>query len=405
MAWWDRRSSPARIELYTRWMFGALVLSEVLLGVEALLEAAPHGPVAALSALIVLHALTMGVACARVLDWVLERRAYPRRLLAFVNAVTVGVVVVLAVMRGSGGLVPSQATLVLLAIVPCFGIMPLTMQSRSGRRMLLLIGVVSLLTGAVVMLASWSVLEGVVCAGVVLAGCIGTAFTCRFSTWMLTAVWKLDEARATQARLAVTEERLRFARDLHDVLGRNLSVIAMKSELAGRLGRRGSVDPALRQMDEVQQIARESQHEVREVVRGYRQADLPGELDGACGVLKSAGVDCAYVKEGSGPLPREVQVALGWVVREGATNVLRHAEATRCDITLSVADDGGRATLTMVNDGVRPAGADVPGSRFRSGTGLAGLRERLALQAGTLDAGPGPDGTFRLVADVPLAGR
>lgn len=108
------------------------------------------------------------------------------------------------------------------------------------------------------------------------------AFTSVFSVWLLDAVYRLDEARDTRARLAVAEERLRFGRDLHDVMGRNLAVIALKSELAVQLARRGRPD-AVEQMIEVQRIAQESQREVRAVVRGYREADLGVELAGAQG--------------------------------------------------------------------------------------------------------------------------
>lgn len=101
--------------------------------------------------------------------------------------------------------------------------------------------------------------------------------TSAFSVWLLNAVYELDEARETRARLAVAEERLRFGRDLHDVMGRNLAVVALKSELAVQLARRGRPE-ALEQMVEVQRIARETQREVREVVRGYREADLRTEL-------------------------------------------------------------------------------------------------------------------------------
>lgn len=229
------------------------------------------------------------------------------------------------------------------------------------------------------------------------------------SLWLLNTVYALDEARETRARLAVAEERLRFGRDLHDVMGRNLAVIALKSELAVQLARRGRPE-AVEQMIEVQRIAQESQREVREVVRGYREADLATELAGAQGVLTAAGIDC----EVSGPvtgLPAQVQSALGWVVREAATNVLRHGDAGRCSVSVRV--DEGRVTLSVENDGVPEVGAGagsgagpgwVPGagSGGESGSGLVGLRERLAEVGGVLRAGAVGGGLFRLSAEVPL---
>jgi ABC-type multidrug transport system ATPase subunit len=166
-----------------------------------------------------------------------------------------------------------------------------------------------------------------------------------------------------------------------------------EAELAVQLGRRGRPE-AVEQMIEVQRLAQESQREVRAVVRGYREADLAAELAGARGVLAAAGIDCTVTGSPAG-LPAPVQSALGWVVREAATNVLRHGDARQCAVSLRVAD--GRAELSVENDGVREAsGGDRPGS------GLAGLRERLSELDGTLRAGPAGRGRFRLTAEVPL---
>ena len=216
----------------------------------------------------------------------------------------------------------------------------------------------------------------------------------RCGAWTLSVLWEAERAREIEARLAVAEERLRFGRDLHDVLGRNLSVISLKSELAVQLARRGRPE-AVEQMIEVQRIAQESQREVRDVVRGYREADLGVELLGAQGVLTAAGIDCE-VRAETADLPAEVQSALGWVVREATTNVLRHGDAGRCTVGLRVRE--GHVVLTVENDGV--AGhAPAPAG---GGSGLAGLRERLAAVAGTLEAGAVDTDRFRVVAEVPL---
>lgn len=227
----------------------------------------------------------------------------------------------------------------------------------------------------------------------------------RCGAWTLSVMWEADRAREVEARLAVAEERLRFGRDLHDVMGRNLAVIALKSELAVQLARRGRPE-AVDQMVEVQRIAQESQREVREVVRGYREVDLKVELAGAQGVLEAAGIDCRVIGSGVA-LPASVQSALGWVVREAATNVLRHGDAGRCDIAVAVSE--GRATLSVENDGVPEAAPTGSGSGLAGGgsgltgrgSGLAGLRERLAAVGGTLDFASG-DGVFRLAVQVPL---
>ncbi|MFI0737798.1 sensor histidine kinase [Streptomyces sp. NPDC021100] len=218
--------------------------------------------------------------------------------------------------------------------------------------------------------------------------------TVRTTGWMLAVMWEAENARTVQARLAVAEERLRFGRDMHDVLGRNLTVIALKSELAAELAHRGS-PAALEQMAEVQRIARDAQRDMRELVRGYRQADLHTELVGARGVLGAAGIACRIEDASGDALPDAVQSVLAWVVREGTTNVLRHAEARRCAVRLRVG--GASAVLVMENDGASGDRCDSGGS------GLAGLRERVTALGGTLEAGHRGRGMFRLTVEVPLA--
>ncbi len=190
-------------------------------------------------------------------------------------------------------------------------------------------------------------------------------------------------------------------------MGRNLAVIALKSELAVQLAQRGRPE-AVEQMVEVQRLAHESQREVREVVRGYREADLAVELAGAQGVLAAAGIDCTVSGATAAGLPVAVQSALGWVVREAATNVLRHGDARRCAVRLRVLEGGW--CLSVENDGVSEgagtgSGGGASGSSGppgSSGSGLAGLRERLAEVDGTLEAGPAERGLFRLTAEIPL---
>ncbi len=219
------------------------------------------------------------------------------------------------------------------------------------------------------------------------------AVTLRASGGGVHLIEKLVAARETQARLAVAEERLRFGRDLHDVLGRNLAVVALKSELAAQLARRGR-EEAVEQMEEVQRIARESQREIRAVVRGYRTADLHTELAGARSVLEAAGIDCRIEDGPAARLPTEVQSALGWVVREGTTNVLRHASgASHCELSVR-ATPARSAVLVMENDG---AGAGPAAG----GAGLPGLRERLAELDGALSTERRPGGVFRLTASIP----
>ncbi|WP_111005856.1 sensor histidine kinase, partial [Streptomyces sp. NTH33] len=350
-AWWDRRSDPARIELYTRWTFYVFALAETVgIGGRAAFADAP-APVRAGSALLVtVHAGVVGLACSRALDWALDRRERPTGLLAAVAVLSVLPSVVAPALREVGAL-PGQEASALVVLGPLtVGLMPLALNLRPALRVSGLVVGACLLVGPPAVGTGASLWQATVLTATVLVAGFSLAFTARFSAWLLAAVWELDAARETQARLAVAEERLRFGRDLHDVLGRNLSVIALKSELAVQLSQRGS-PAAVDQMVEVQRIARASQREVRDVVRGYRRADLHTELAGTRGVLLAAGIDCRIEDRGVRTLPEPVQSALGWVVREGTTNVLRHANARQCTLSLRI---GSRAVLVMENDGVGP---------------------------------------------------
>ncbi len=236
--------------------------------------------------------------------------------------------------------------------------------------------------------------------GIICLISIGTiAITCRASAWTLRIMAELDRSRAAYARLSVAEERLRFARDLHDVLGRNLSLIAVKSELAAQLVRRGDDEEAAGHMLEVRAVAHESQREMRAVVSGYRAADLGSELAGAQAVLRSAGASCRIIGDAT-KLPQQVQAALGWVVREGITNIIRHSDATACTIELDMLDAPGApstVTLRMENDRARDA---APGA---DGTGLLGLGERLADLGGSISIRHPGAGHFRLEATLPAS--
>jgi two-component system sensor histidine kinase DesK len=204
---------------------------------------------------------------------------------------------------------------------------------------------------------------------------------------------ELHEAREELALLAVSEERLRIARDLHDLLGHSLSVIALKSELAGRLLER---DPAraAREIEEIQTVTRTALGEVREAVQGYRRQGLADALEGARSALRAAGIE-SQLDEPPEELPADVEAVLAWAVREGATNVVRHSGAKRCSIR--VRTEGSRAAVEVEDNGRSEQAAAVGGS------GLTGLAERAQGVHGTLEAGARPEGGFRLRLSVPLA--
>jgi len=201
---------------------------------------------------------------------------------------------------------------------------------------------------------------------------------------------QLSQAREQIARLAVGEERLRFARDLHDLLGHSLSVIALKSELAGRLIKT-TPGLAANEVEDIEQVARDALREVRDAVAGYRQPSLSAELAGAREALTAAGIELRAEGEHM-PLPPAVEAVLAWALREGVTNVMRHSQAKRCNIRIFKKD--GSAAVEVVDDG--RGGTPEPGS------GLHGLRERVLERGGTLTAEPLPHEGFRLRVTVPL---
>ena len=207
------------------------------------------------------------------------------------------------------------------------------------------------------------------------------------------AVAELRSAREELARMAVDEERLRFARDLHDLLGHSLSLIALKSELAGRL-LPDQPEKAETEVHDIEEVARQALGEVREAVAGYRSPTLDEELAGAAEMLGAAGIEFEIENE-AGLLPREIDGMLAWAVREGTTNVIRHSQARNCHILLARED--GTVYAQITDDGRGETDQET------SGSGLSGLSERVAtFSDGGFEAGPLPEGGFRLRVDLPL---
>ncbi|MFI0983047.1 sensor histidine kinase [Streptomyces sp. NPDC021093] len=211
---------------------------------------------------------------------------------------------------------------------------------------------------------------------------------------------ELREARATVAQLAANEERLRLARDLHDLLGHSLSLITLKSELAGRM-LPGHPEQAARQVADIEKVSRQALVDVREAVTGYRRATLPGELAGARTALTAAGIT-AEVPAGppsdlTGDLPPAQEEALAWALREAVTNVVRHSGARRCAVRLRETQtlDGPYLELTVEDDG---KGASAG---HGAGNGLNGMRERLAAVGGTVHTSTASPG-FTLTARARL---
>jgi two-component system sensor histidine kinase DesK len=213
---------------------------------------------------------------------------------------------------------------------------------------------------------------------------------------------ELRVAREEIARLAVIAERLRIARDLHDLLGHNLLLIALKSELARRLI---SVSPeqAAIEIGDVEQVARTTLQEVREAVGNYRQPSLVNELHAAQELLTAAGVayQCEEDEGIQDTLPPTIEAVLSWTVREGVTNVIRHSRAHLCRI--HVESDIHEARVEIVDDGVKVSAQIVGvGASSAASRGLQGLTERVKALGGVCDARPLASGGFRLAVALPL---
>ncbi|MEU9838256.1 histidine kinase [Actinomadura sp. NPDC048032] len=219
-----------------------------------------------------------------------------------------------------------------------------------------------------------------------------------FVAWaMLGPLWawdiagRLDEARRLSAELAVKDERLRFAADLHDIQGHHLQVIALKSELAARLA---ETDPprAAAEMREVRRLAADALGDTRAVVLGYRRTSLDDEIANATRILASAGIDARTTAEPAaiGDTARHL---LGLVMREATTNLLRHSRARHASVDYRVT--GGVARLRVGNDGASGPGA-------APGTGLTALAGRLRTAGGDLTWTRDAD-RFELTASLPAA--
>lgn len=187
-----------------------------------------------------------------------------------------------------------------------------------------------------------------------------------------------ESAQETESQLALTEERERVARDVHDVLGHSLTVVTVKTELARRLV---DVDPerAKQEMGEVQDLARQALAEIRATVGGLRVARLTEEVQAAQVALEGAGIVASLPDDVTVVDPRH-RITLAWVLREAVTNVVRHSRADSCVLEL------GDHWLRVTDDG------RGVGDR-REGNGIRGLRERVEQAGGALSLGPGADGT------------
>ena len=233
---------------------------------------------------------------------------------------------------------------------------------------------------------------GVGVAGIAIAVLVPLAMGVLEETWFLlpiivlvgvaTALVTVLDQRGTEHQemakeMALVAERERVARDVHDVLGHSLTVVTVKAELAQRLV---DADPerAKAELGQIQSLTREALAEIRATVAGLRVARMGDELTSAGAALADAGVSAQLPADASVVDPRH-RIVLAWVLREAATNVVRHSGASRCAV------DIGPSRLSVTDDGRGCSGRP-------EGNGLRGVRERVTAAGGALHVGPGPDG-------------
>jgi two-component system sensor histidine kinase DesK len=335
-----------------------------------------------------------------IADLILTPRPAGERIVAAVGLATFTVAYLILVSRMfAPGCEPSRRALVVVVVLAV--VLSISLGTAWAG---LLIYVAAGATATLPQRWIWPAVLGAaaVCTGVVAADgllgdvfilpvmCLLTAFALQGTRHLMSVNSELVEARDELARNAVAEERLRFARDLHDLLGHSLSLIALKSELAGRLA---EIDPARAraEMADVEAAARRALAEVRDAVSGYRQVSLAQAMAEARAALSAAGITLRSPAPGE-PLPATVDAVLGWVVREAATNVLRHSGAHTVSVELERGADA--VTLVVSDDGRGAAGGP--------GAGLTGLAERLQAVGGRLTMASAGSAGFRLTAALPL---
>ncbi|MET9329405.1 histidine kinase [Tsukamurella sp. NPDC003166] len=362
--WWRSMSGPDKYRLYTRLVLqSALVFVVVMLIVSGTRTWPTVGVVAAgLGAIAGIEAQP---------DLALRATDRQRRLAWRFAVVAIGTVWVLAVVAarlGDGDAVRGAAlTGSMTFLMACAGVIPFMPRYRWP----------TLIAGG---LATAVALGGIgelrVGAILIVAGA-ALMWTSRSTAWGMQVLTELEEGKRATAELEVAEERLRFSRDLHDVVGRAFSAIAVKSELAATLARAGATDRAVAEMDEVKELAVSSMEDTRSLVRGYRGIDLGTEVAGARSLLSAAGCGLRVIGTPD-DVPADLHEAAAWVVREGVTNIVKHSAAGQAVLTLSPSG------LVLRNDGALPPAGDA-GRGEGAPSGLDGLRGRLRAVGADVD--------------------
>ncbi|TWS23303.1 histidine kinase [Tsukamurella sputi] len=376
--WWHETSSADRFRLYTR-----LVLQVVMIGFVIMMATSGKGTWPVVAIVVAGLAAIAGIEAQpdlaiRATDR--QRRIAWRFAIAGLSAVWLGAIVVvqlaprLGLALDDGRVVCTVAyAMAACAVLPFF------------RHRWALLAVAAAATTLLLRPTQAPAFFALLLAiGVVLM------WTSRTTVWSLQILTELEDGKRVAAELQVAEERLRFSRDLHDVVGRAFSAIAVKSELAATLARAGAVDRAAGEMDEVKTLAVASMEDARSLVRGYRGIDLGTEVAGARSLLSAAGCELRVIGEPAS-IPPAFHEAAAWVVREGTTNIVKHSTATQAVLTLA------SSGLVLRNDG-----APLPSGDDGAPSGIDGLRGRLrAVGADVVGTRDGDDFTLTATWEAP----
>ncbi|MDO9410861.1 sensor histidine kinase [Patulibacter sp.] len=382
-----RPDDLARVRTFTRWSLIFVAVMTVALPVVDLAgrDLAPAAVAAVALALLVVGAEQLRLLLG-AMDVVDERELRRPRVPA-AGLVALALLAVLSSGDGSTG-----QTWWGLPFAGLLGAATLWLPARRRRAFIVAGAVLAAAVGGAAAAASGNDVLGILIATVVAVVFIAVADVLQMWLWDVTV--RLDEARSTAGELAVLRERLRFAADLHDVQGHHLQAISLKAELARRLVGTDD-DGARRHAADVQDLTLKALAETRALVRGYRRVGLVTELENAVQILRAAGVETTITGTPE-QVPEPLQPLFGSLVREGATNLLRHTQAGRC--TLSVRVEGTDVVLRVQDDGVARPPDDA---EDEPGTGVVGLRERFAAVGGHVEAGALPGRGFALTGRAP----
>jgi signal transduction histidine kinase len=249
-------------------------------------------------------------------------------------------------------------------------------------------------------------------AGLLVAWLVGRNLRYRRARWaeLQDRAERLERERQEEARRAVTEERLRIARELHDVIAHSMSVIAVQSAV-GHHVMDTQPDQARQALAAIEATSRSALTEMRRLLGVLRQegqtrgslAPAPGlaDLDSLVSQVQDAGLRVWIKVDGQrGPVPPSVDLSAYRIIQEALTNVIKHADCQSATVTICYRADS--VTVEIADKGLAAPGAGVAPAGNGSGHGIIGMRERVAVFSGQFTAGPRPDGGFRVRARFPV---